>query len=240
MLTLPQNKVASFPPTALSARLSAIAESLPRGGMICDVGSDHGLLPLFLLEKGYCKSAIVTDLNPLPLKRAEHTLSQAGFSDRCQFILTDGISEILLQKPSAFVIAGMGGETIAGILERAKDRILPETYFALQPMTRPHLLRRFLYENGFRITGEKVVSENKKLFFVMFVTYDGNCRPGDDMLYFFGEFLPHQRTEETTLLWQESLRQVDAKIAGKKVARKDVSKENEIRRRLLELLEDRK
>jgi tRNA (adenine22-N1)-methyltransferase len=47
-------------------------------------------------------------------------------------------------------IAGMGGETIFGILNRANGQIPVGTKFVLQPMTRDSVLRRFLYEAGYK------------------------------------------------------------------------------------------
>ena len=154
MLTLPQSKEGARFTPALSDRLCAIARGLPDGGVVCDVGSDHGALPLYLLQTNQCETAIVTDLNPAPLQRARGNLEEAGLSHRAEFILTDGIADVLVHKPDAFVIAGMGGDTIAGILHRALSQIPNGCFFALQPMTKEERLRAFLYESGFLVTEE--------------------------------------------------------------------------------------
>ena len=156
---------------------------MPRGGVVCDVGSDHGALPLFLLQNDLCKRAVVTDLNAMPLKRAELNLKENGVSHRADFVLTDGISEVLSYHADAYVIAGMGGETIVGILSRALERIPMKTVFVLQPMTKAVFLRRFLYENGFRMDAENAVSENGKTFLVFRATYDGVRRSESDLFY---------------------------------------------------------
>lgn len=238
MLTLQASKTGGLGPTVLSERLSAIAESLPRGGVMCDVGSDHGALPLFLLEKRYCRRALVTDLNAMPLKRAENVLSAAGLSQQCEFFLTDGIAELLPRMVDSYVIAGMGGETIAGILERAGSAIPKGTFFALQPMTRVHLLRKFLYENGFLVEGEQAVAENGKVFLILFARYDGVSRFREDLFYFLGEFLPKLKTDAAKLYFHHLLLQIRSKIDGKKKAGKCISDEKKEELLLLAALEE--
>ena len=144
-------------PCPLSARLSALAALVPKGAFVCDVGSDHGMLPMYLLQEGICEKAVVSDVNAAPLERAKEAFSQSGLSDRAVFCLCDGIAALLQHKPDVFVIAGMGGETIRRILSEALAAIPSGAAFLLQPMTKEASLRAFLYENGFRIKNETAV-----------------------------------------------------------------------------------
>lgn len=210
---------------SLSARLSLIAESLPRGGVVCDVGSDHGALPLFLLKNGWCSHAIVTDLNPEPLSRAKAALINAGVAHKARFLLTDGILDVLPLSPDSFVIAGMGGETIAGILSRALGRIPINTCFVLQPMTRAHLLREFLYENGFLVEGEEAVGENGNVFLIFRARFDGVRRERNSAFYLVGEYLSQAKGEGASLYFEKCLAGVRSKIVGKQKAGFDVSLE---------------
>ena len=209
----------------LSDRLSAIAESLPEGAVVCDVGSDHGDLPLYLLQTKKSPRVIVTDLNPLPLSRAKKNINDSGLSDFATFVLTDGIEEVLTRKPDVFVIAGMGGETISGILERALSCILPGTRFVVQPMTKASVLREFLYENGFLIEREEIIYENEKFFPILWLLFDGIKRPEKKRFSFLGEHLILDRSATTKRYFQRLLEQTDAKIDGRKKAGADISKE---------------
>lgn len=208
------------------------------GGVICDVGSDHGALPLHLLSSGKCKSAIVTDLNEKPLERAKENLREAGVLEKASFVLTDGIEAVLPLKPDAFVIAGMGGETILGILNRGLKQIPVGTQFFLQPMTKAAALRHFLYENGFFVCDEKAVYENGKFFLVIQAVYDGISRPCDRLVYEYGEFLPKNKNEIIRAFFASKLSSLVAVIEGKMKA--GASCEGEIQKRdfLLNLLED--
>ncbi len=206
--------------------------------MICDVGSDHGALPLFLLSSGKCSSAIVTDLNEKPLERAKANLREAGVVENATFVLTDGIEEVLPLKPDAFVIAGMGGETILGILNRGLSQIPKGTQFLLQPMTKVAILRRFLYETGFCVSNEKLVFENGKFFVVIQAVYDGVSRPSEIDFYEFGAYLPKNKNEITRAYFSSVLASLEAVIDGKKKANVVCDEDLKKRDFLLHLLED--
>lgn len=194
MPTLQQSKHSPSVPV-LSDRLRAIARGLPKNGVICDVGSDHGALPLYLLSEGLCRRAIVTDLNEAPLNRARLALEGAGVAGVADFVLTDGILDVLPMRPDAFVIAGMGGDTIAGILSRGLPQLKPGAYFALQPMTKEERLRAFLCRNGFLIEDEISVCENGKVFLILFVRYDAVIRELDALSMLVGEHIPNRCDE---------------------------------------------
>lgn len=238
MLTSLPNKE-SIHSTCLSERLLALASLVPKDCVVCDVGSDHGALPLYLLKTGRCKKAIVTDLNPLPLERAKRALASEILSSQAEFLLTDGIADVVSSAPDIFVIAGMGGETIAGILDRAISDIPKGTRFALQPMSKDVYLRRYLYEHGFFVDFETVVLENNKIFLVFSATYDGTTRTKDDFFYKFGEYLPKNSTETANRYWKMRLEKVRNVCSGKRVAGFDVSEEEREERFLLTLLEEK-
>lgn len=222
----------------LSERLFAIAESLPKGATVCDVGSDHGHLPLFLLKSGISPKVIVTDLNKKPLDRAKNALMEEGFFEKAEFLLTDGIEEVLPQSPDAFVIAGMGGETVIGILARALEKIPIGCTFVLQPMTKLPELRKFLYEAGFLITDETVIFENKKFFPILSVTYTGKAVQKEELLYYFGEHLPQKRSEVLSKYYQMLLSQTEAILQGKQKSGWEVSREEAIIGTIHQILEE--
>jgi len=51
----------------LDVRLSAVLSLVKPCGVLADVGTDHGYLPLEALKSGICKHAVAADLNPFPL-----------------------------------------------------------------------------------------------------------------------------------------------------------------------------
>ena len=152
----------------LTPRLRAIAEQVPQGARRADIGTDHGYLPVWLLLAGQIDRAIAADLREGPLKRARETAARFGMGERVDFRLCDGLSGIRPEEVDAAAIAGMGGETIASILEAAPWK-KEGKLFMLQPLTGFAELRRWLQENGYRILKECLACEGKRLYSIWLV-----------------------------------------------------------------------
>ncbi len=167
----------------LDERLAAAASFVRTDRRICDVGTDHALLPCFLCERG-ARSVIASDVNPNPLEAARANVEKYGFADRITLILSDGLKDI--PPCDDVIIAGMGGELIAQIIGGCTF-VTPDTRFILQPMTKAELLRRYLYANGFEIAEEKGAAVSGKAYTVMLVHYTGEKRDIDGELAYFGK-----------------------------------------------------
>lgn len=152
----------------LTPRLQAIAEQVPHGAHIADIGTDHGYLPVWLLREGRIDRAIASDLREGPLNRARETAQRFGVTERISFRLCNGLSAIRPEEVDTVAIAGMGGETIASILEAA-PWTKEGTLLLLQPMTGFVELRRWLQENGYKIVMEHISCEGKRLYSIFSV-----------------------------------------------------------------------
>ena len=151
----------------LSPRLRLAADLVPKGARLADVGTDHAYLPACLLMEGKIPSAIAADLREGPLSRARETAAEYGCGDRMAFRLCDGLSGIRPEETDAVVIAGMGGETIAQILEEAPWVRTRKVPLVLQPMSSLPELRQRLREGGFHILEERLAREGDTLYVVM-------------------------------------------------------------------------
>ena len=149
----------------LSPRLAAIAALVPDGARLADIGTDHALLPISLLLSGRIRSAVAADIRPGPLARAESNAREYGVKE-IAFVLCDGLDRIPSDSADTVVIAGMGGENIAGILERA-PWVKDGPILLLQPMSKPEELRRALCASGIRILSEKLVQDNGRIYSVI-------------------------------------------------------------------------
>ena len=111
-----------------------------------------------------------------PLEAARNTVERYGIQDKVDLVLSDGLDNVELNGVSDIIIAGMGGETIADIMERVakSGRANEETSWIIQPMTKPEILRKKLYEIGFVIWDDIIVEEGDKLYNVMKAEYDPN------------------------------------------------------------------
>lgn len=156
-------------PIALTPRLLALAQRVPEGARFADVGTDHARLPVWLLEHGRIRSAIATDLRPGPLEQARETIRRHGLSERVSIRLGDGLSPLRENEADVCAIAGMGGETIAAILDSCPWARTGSRLFLLQPMTSVETLRAWLWRSGFRITDEALVGEGNVIYVLLSV-----------------------------------------------------------------------
>ena len=150
------------PQLSLQPRLQAIAGLVPQGGRLADVGTDHAYLPISLLLGEKIPGAIATDIHPEPLERGRRTARAFGVEERISFRLCDGLSAVSAEEVDTVVIAGMGGETIAAILDAVpwsrEKRVL------LQPMSRAEFLRPWLAGHGWRVLGETLVRDKGHIY----------------------------------------------------------------------------
>ena len=164
----------------LSPRLQALGERVPLGARLADVGTDHAYLPVWLLLQGRIAGAVATDINEGPLRRGRDTARTYGVSEeQLSFLRRDGLTGVGPDQADTVVIAGMGGELIAHILEQA-----PWTKRALvllQPMSAQPALRQWLLGHGYEIREETVIREGEKYYPILTV------RGGTDRPYSLGE-----------------------------------------------------
>ena len=147
----------------LTARLQSVADQVPQCAAFADIGTDHAYLPVWLLLNGRISHAIAADLREGPLNSARETAEQYGVSKQVSFRLCNGLSDLFANEVDTIAIAGMGGETIASILEAApwtKDGKL----LLLQPMTSFPDLRLWLQKNGYNIEKEAISKEGRRLY----------------------------------------------------------------------------
>lgn len=154
----------------LQPRLQLLAELVPVGARLADIGTDHGYLPVWLLQQGRICAAIAADVGQEPLQHAVRTAKEYGV-DGVEFRLCDGLKGIRADEVDTIVVAGMGGETIIHILSQAPWTAEIEKYtLLLQPMTKIGELRRWLCDHGYRFCDERLVWDKDFLYPVMTVT----------------------------------------------------------------------
>lgn len=157
----------------LDDRLLSAAEYVRQGAHLADIGTDHALLPIFLLLSGRVDSAVLADINEGPLSAARENVEEYGLSGRVEYRLTDGCAALSDLGITDYTICGMGGELIADIIDRAPHLANEHIRLILQPMTRQATLRRYLAEHGFAIRSEKYTYAQGKYYVTMLSEYSG-------------------------------------------------------------------
>ena len=153
---------------ALQPRLHMLARLVPEGCRLTDVGTDHGYLPVALLQQGRITAAIASDIGAEPLEHARRTAMQYGV-DGMDFRLCAGLSGVAPEETDVIVIAGMGGETIISILQDAPWTADGQHRLLLQPMTQAAALRRWLADNGYTFTDEHLVEDKGRIYPILCV-----------------------------------------------------------------------
>lgn len=157
---------------SIDKRLEACAKMVTGKGTVCDIGTDHAYLPVYLIENKICDKVIASDINDGPLKYAKQTLEKYNCINSVILKKSDGSKNIDLSGVSDIVIAGMGGETIAQILKN-ETRSARGINFIFQPMTRAAFLRKWLYKNGYEIICEEAVIQERFVYTVINAVYTG-------------------------------------------------------------------
>ncbi|MDE6730496.1 MAG: class I SAM-dependent methyltransferase [Oscillospiraceae bacterium] len=161
--------------------------NLIQGNFLCDVGTDHALLPVYAIQKNIIQQAIACDIGKLPLESARKTVQKYQLADKIALILSDGLRNINHQDITDIVIAGMGGETIIHVLQDTCAFSLADKNLILQPMTKSELLRVWLYQNGYEIQQEICIPDGKFLYAVLQVQYSGICKNPNARETYFGK-----------------------------------------------------
>lgn len=147
--------------------MEAVAALVTPGGVLADVGTDHGHVPIFLVERGIVPQAIAMDLREGPLSHAKENIEICGLEDKIETRLSDGVAALQPQEADSIVIAGMGGELVVHILSDGKEVCKAAGEVILQPQSELEKVRCYLRENGYIIQQEDIVCEDGKFYPMM-------------------------------------------------------------------------
>ena len=207
----------------LTPRLSAAASLVRGGGIIADIGTDHGYLPIYLLQVGKVTGAIAADIGKMPLQNAEKSIEHYGLTDKISLRLSDGLREFNETDAQEYIFAGMGGTLIAEKLAETPWVENSNLHFVFQPQSRAEDLRKFLFENGFNINKEIATHEGRRVYIAFDATFSGEVNPFTTADCFIGK-LPHTEDSHNHLLHQLS-RLKEKYEAYTKIGRDDEAKD---------------
>lgn len=138
----------------ISDRLAAIAYMIDKNKVVFDVGSDHGLLPIFLVESSISPKAYAGDNKIGPLENAKENIEKANLIDKVIPVLADGLPKNI-NDIDVVTIAGMGYYTIEHILDNCD--VSQYQYFVIQSNSDVNLLRKYISDHMYTIEDERIV-----------------------------------------------------------------------------------
>lgn len=137
------------------------------GNRIADIGTDHGYLPIWLLQNGLVPYAIGMDIRKGPLEHADTNMRLAQVSDKMELRLSDGLDALEKEEADTIVISGMGGMMIRSILTNGYQKAIRAKELVLSPQSDIPVLRHYLRNHGFQITDEAVLMEAGKYYTII-------------------------------------------------------------------------
>lgn len=156
----------------ISSRLQAIASLIPLNKVVFDVGSDHALLPCYLIKNHITNKVYAGDNKEGPLKSAKENIDYYKYNDQIKTVLSDGLDKAS-DDVEVVVIAGMGYHTAINILNKAD--INKYQLIITQVNKNADLLREFISNNNYTIVSEKLVYED---FYYEIVAFNTNYHDG--------------------------------------------------------------
>ncbi|MDD7464546.1 MAG: class I SAM-dependent methyltransferase [Anaerococcus sp.] len=210
-------------------RLLAIVNLIEKNKKVIDIGTDHGLVPLYLAKNDISKEILATDISENSLSKLVDSLDEET-SKYIKTMVTDGFTGIEKDDKQVAIIAGMGANTIMEIIEKSLDFAQNLDYMILASNIGNEKLRAFLLENSFEILEDFLVYENKKYYDIIKASF-GKKEAYDLSEIYFGR----DNIEKRSPLLKEKL---DQDYKKNKIFLKEI-KENSKDKKAEERIEER-
>lgn len=174
----------------ISLRLRKIAKMIDKNRVVFDVGSDHALLPCFLVSEGICQKAYAGDVALGPLDSAKANIDKLGLTGKVIPVYSDGLKRAS-KDVSVVTISGMGYFTIKHILDEADVSIYQ--YFVVQSNSDVELLRKYISDHHYTIEDEVIVKDG---FYYQIIKFSGDLHDEySDMEIKYGPILLKRKDE---------------------------------------------
>lgn len=184
----------------ISNRLKLVASFVDDNSYVIDVGCDHALLSIFLVQNKNNIKVIASDVNKGPLEGARKNISLYNLEDKIEIKLGDGIRTIN-EDTDTIIISGLGGETIIDILKEDVSRLNNIKTLILSPHSDIYEVRKEVTSLGFKISNEIFTyDQNKPYTIIKFIK--GKESYTDDEL-FFGPIILKNKNEYFYRYYQE-------------------------------------
>lgn len=169
----------------MSKRLDLILELInPHSKGVIDVGTDHGYIPVHLAMNDFAGKIIASDINSSPLNTARKNAIDHDVTEKIDFRISDGLTDCHQDEVDTIIIAGLGGEMICDIIDRAEWTMDYRYTIIAQPVTKSEVLRYWLLNNGYSILRELCVTDAGIPYSILKIRYTGiNSTYSDAELY---------------------------------------------------------
>lgn len=153
----------------LPARLEAVLAEAGPCELLVDICADHARLAIAACAREVATRAVAVDLHAAPLREARSRLRETNLGDRVPLVRGDGLQSLRFadSKSTVLVIAGVGGDLAAQILERDRQQLLTIDRIVVQPERHAREVRAWMRSNGFHLISEQAIPEARRLHLVL-------------------------------------------------------------------------
>ena len=170
----------------INDRLKLIGDLVKANSFCLDVGCDHALLDIYLVKRNKNIKAIASDVAEGPIEIAKNNIKRERLEGKIETRLGDGL-DTYSDEVDTIIISGMGGRNMIGIMKSHIEVLKKVDTIILSPNNYQEDVKRFLCNNGFYISNEKLVKEKKFIYQV--IVFEKGKERYNKLDYFFGPVL---------------------------------------------------
>lgn len=171
----------------ISNRLKSLTRYINANDHVMDVGCDHALLDIYLVEHGIVPHIFIGDVNENALENGIKNVEKHNLQNNITPILSYGIEKIATLDIDTLILSGMGAKTIIDILNSPNLKRIYK--LILQSNNHHYELRKFLVENHFVIVKEEVIKDGKKNYINIICLVTNSPVTYTEKEYLFGPLL---------------------------------------------------
>lgn len=207
-----------------SLRLKLIANLVDKNSIVADIGTDHGIVPIYLSKEEISKKIIAADISEKSLNKLCEKLELNPQIDNIDLRVGNGLSVLKPFEVDTIIISGMGGNLIEEIITDSMEIAKSANSIILGANNAVEQLRHFLHENGFKIVDEVDLYENEKYYQILKVK-TGLEIYNDDIDYEFGKILIEKKSENLLKFINEEINSMENIVSHLNNIESDSSKE---------------
>ena len=196
----------------LKGRLKEISKFVDKGSKILDLGCDHAYLSIYLVEKGIASKAIASDNKDEPLESAKANILKSSLASKIITIKSDGLDNIDPKSYDTLIIAGLGGELIASILN--SPNLNKDATLILEGNNSEKDIRVFLDSQSYLITDEEIIKDKDHYYQIIKAIKSDKKMNLDETELSFGPIILKDKTPIFTEYIQRNIGVLENKLNG--------------------------
>ena len=147
----------------ISKRLRAIGDLVEDNSFVLDVGCDHALLDIYIVDKYKNVKAIASDINKGPLKQAKENIKKYKLENKIILKQANGLNSYQ-KEIDTIVLSGLGSITIIGILKDKKEILKEIKNIIISSNNDYYYLRKQMIKLGFKPKQEIIIKDKNKYY----------------------------------------------------------------------------